>query len=85
MNTKLSMEEALLDPGLKLRPTRWSDLEAVTQLVYDVCVADGDAAVAVTPQELRHEWQTPGFNLESDAFLVESRDGRIVGYEEFFN
>jgi mycothiol synthase len=79
------MEEALLDPDLRLRPTRWSDLEAVTQLIYDVCVADGDAAVAVTPQELRHEWQTPGFNLESDAFLVESRDGRIVGYEEFFN
>jgi mycothiol synthase len=34
---------------------------------------------------LKHEWQTPGFNLERDAFLIETSDGRIVGYEEFFN
>jgi mycothiol synthase len=85
MNTKYSMEEITLDSSLHLRPVKWSDLEAVTQLIYDVCAADGDAVVAVTSEELKHEWETPGFNLERDAFLVETSDGRIAGYEEFFN
>ena len=85
MNTKTSIEATILDPSLKLRPVKWSDLEAVAQLIYDVCAADGDAVVAVTPEELKHEWETPGFDLERDAFLVETNDRRLVGYEEFFN
>jgi mycothiol synthase len=85
MNTKYSMDEITLDPSLTLRPVKWSDLEAVAQLIYDVCAADGDTIVAVTPEELKHEWETPGFELERDAFLIETSDGRLVGYEEFFN
>jgi mycothiol synthase len=85
MNTNLVVDQAILNASLRLRPASWNELEAVTQLIYDVCVADGDAAVAVTSEELRHEWQSPGFDLERDAFLVETGDGRIVGYEEFFN
>src|SRR5687767_15500635 len=91
MSTQTKTMEPLLDPsttlrtGLNLRPARWTDLNAVAQLIYDVCEADGDTAVAVTPEELKHEWQTSGFNLETDAFLVETTDGRIVGFEEFNN
>jgi len=85
MNTKHSIDEMTLEPSLKLRPVKWSDLEAVAQLIYDVCAADGDAIVAVSPEELKHEWETPGFDLGRDAFLIEAPDGRIVGYEEFFN
>lgn len=85
MNTKLQPDETILVPGMKWRSVQWSDLNAVTQLIYDACAADGDTVVAVTADELKHEWQTPGFALEQDAFLVETGDGRIVGYEEFFN
>ena len=85
MNTNLSVDKTILDPSLKLRSVQWSDLEAVAQLIYDVCAADGDAVVAVSPEELKHEWETPGFDLEWDAFLVETREGRVVGYEEFNN
>jgi mycothiol synthase len=85
MNTKFSMDETTLDPSLHLRPVQWSDLEAVTQLIYDACAADGDPIVAVTSEELRHEWETPGFALESDAILIETRDRHVVGYEEFVN
>ena len=74
-----------LHNGLTLRPAQWSDLEAVTQLIYDVCLADGDATVAVTAEELKNEWQTPGFVLEKDAFLIQTQAGRIVGFEEFNN
>ena len=85
MNTKYKTDELILDPGLRLRAVQWSDLNTVTQLIYDACAADGDTVVAVTADELKHEWETPGFTLEQDAFLVEAYDGRIVGYEEFFD
>ncbi|MEO8357302.1 MAG: GNAT family N-acetyltransferase [Chloroflexota bacterium] len=85
MNTKLQTDQVILDPGLKLRPVQWSDVEAVAKLIYDVCEADGDTTVAVTPEELKSEWKNPGFILETDAFLVETADGRIVGFEEFNN
>ena len=85
METQTKTTEMLWDEGLKLRPAQWQDLEAVTKLIYDVCLADGDATVAVTSDELKLEWQTPGFVLEKDAFLVETEDGRIVGFEEFNN
>jgi mycothiol synthase len=74
-----------LAPGLKLRTAQWSDLEAVRQLILDVCTADGDPTVAVTAEELAREWKTPGFELEKDAWVVETADGRVVGYEEFVN
>jgi ketosteroid isomerase-like protein len=85
MNRQTKNNEVLLDPGLRLRSATWGDLEAVAQLIYDTCAADGDTIAAVTPGELKHEWQTPGFALERDAFLVETADGRIVGFEEFNN
>ena len=35
MATKLQTDEILLGPGLTLRAVQWSDLEGVTQLIYD--------------------------------------------------
>ncbi|NTU56595.1 MAG: GNAT family N-acetyltransferase, partial [Anaerolineales bacterium] len=83
MATKLQTETTLLDPGLSLRPAQWADVDAVAGLILDVCTHDGDPTVAVTPQELARFWRSPGFVLETDAFVVETSDGRIVGYEEF--
>ena len=74
-----------LEPGLNLRNAQWTDLEPVTQLIYDVCLHDGDAAVAVSAEDLRGEWEAPGFNLETDAWVVTAADGRVVGFEEFVN
>ena len=76
---------ATLSANLNLRPVQWTDLEAVTQLIYAVCEADGDVTVATTPEDMANSWKNEGFNLERDAFLVETQDGRIVGYEEFFH
>ena len=74
-----------LDPGLTLRSARWTDVEAVAKLIYDVCEADGDVTVASTPEDMKNTWETEGFNLDRDAFIVEAQDGRVVGYEEFFH
>lgn len=85
----LSADMPETDPGLpsnlRLRAARWADLEPVAQLILDVCTNDGDAAVAVPPEELRAEWEIPGFTLETDAWVVTTSDGRVVGYEEFVN
>jgi mycothiol synthase len=86
MNTdEIKAEDRLLPESLRLRHAAWSDLEAVAQLIYDACAADGDTTVAVTPEELRHEWEDPEFQLERDAFLVETSEGRVVGFEAFNN
>lgn len=85
MTTNLQTEKTLLDSTLRLRAAQWADVDAVAKLILEVCTHDGDPTVAVTPQELERGWKTPGFVLETDAFVVETSDGRIVGYEEFEN
>ncbi len=83
MNTPIKTVETILDTGLSLRPTQWADVKPVAKLILDVCTADGDPTVAVTPEELERDWKSPGFDLEKNAWVVETDDGRIVGYEEF--
>jgi mycothiol synthase len=85
MNTQSKTYETLLDPGLNLRPAQWVDVKPVAQLILDVCTADGDPTFAVTPEELEREWRSPGFELERNAWVVETAGGQIVGYQEFYN
>ena len=70
MNTKLSIDGTLLDSTLNLRSVKLSDAQAVSQLIHDACAADGDAILAVSPEELKHEWQDPQFNIEKDGFEI---------------
>jgi len=85
MTKQLSSNETVLDASLTLRAVRWEDVNAVAQLSYDVCEAKGDTSVAFTPEDLANEWKYEGFNPEQDAFLVETRDGRAVGFAALFN
>jgi mycothiol synthase len=74
-----------LDPSLTLRPARWTDLNAVAKLTHDVAQMEGDALFVLTAEELANEWKSESFNVERDVFVVETRDGRLVGSEEFYN
>jgi len=85
MNAQTQIDHTLLSPDLNLRAAQWSDLEAVARLILDVCTADGDPTVAVSPEDLRREWKNEGFKLETDTWVVETTDGQIVGFEEFTN
>jgi len=85
MTTVLQSKDSTLDPRITLRFATWGDLKSVTQLVYDVCEADGDTTVAVTEEEMELEWKTEGFNIETDGIVAVTEDGRIVGFEEFMN
>jgi len=84
MGTKLQTNEATLASDLTLRPAKWTDVNAVAELILDVCTKDGDPTIADTPEEIERDWKTSGFVLETDAFVVETLDGRIVGYEVFY-
>lgn len=74
-----------LDPSLILRSARWADLKAVATLTHDVAEMEGDALFVLTAEELANEWKNEGFNVERDVFVVETRDGRLVGSEEFYD
>ncbi len=78
-------EKTYLDPSLTLRPARWEDVDAVAKLTHDVAVMEGDAMFVMTAEELANAWKEDGFNVERDVFVVETRDGRLVGSEEFYN
>ena len=85
MDTKIKTDEIILAPDLKLRSAQWADLNAVAQLMYDVWEDDGDVTMAATPEDLKIRWEKSGFNLEQDTFVVETLDGRIVGFDQFDN
>jgi mycothiol synthase len=73
------------EPGLSVRAVCWEDLNAVAQLIYDICEAEGDTSVAVTPEDLENEWKFDGFNPQTDAFLLETRAGLALGYAALFD
>ncbi|HET7377988.1 MAG TPA: GNAT family N-acetyltransferase, partial [Anaerolineae bacterium] len=74
-----------LDPSLILRSARWTDLKAVAELAQNVAELEGDALFVLTAEELANEWKNEDFNVERDVFVVETRDGRVVGSEEFYD
>lgn len=81
MTSRPLSHEALLT----LRAVRREDLNAVAQLIYDICEAEGDTSVAVTPEDLDNEWKFEGFDPGRDAVLLETRDGRLAGYGALFD
>jgi len=68
-----------------LRPARLSDAEAIAALTLAVCSADGEPSLALSEDDLRQYWQEPGFYLDTDTWVAETADGRIIGYEELYN
>ncbi len=85
MNTIENTYKTLEAQGLKLRPVRWEDLDAVVDLILEVCTADGDPTVAFSKEDAERSWKKPSYNLETDTWVVETQSGRLVGYEDFHN
>jgi mycothiol synthase len=70
---------------VRLRPAQWTDINAVADLTLAVCSADGDPLVATSVEDFQRYWSEPGFNLETESWVAETPDGRIVGYEELYD
>ena len=79
------MTKGLLPEGYTLRNAFWDDLQPVVDLIYDVCEHDGDVTIATPPEELREIWEDPKLDISTDSFVVTDPNGKVVGYEEFYN
>ena len=67
--------------GFLLRAPTLDDAQAVTDLVNLCAVAVGDVP-DVALNDVLAEWRAPSFNLSTDAWLVTTPDGVLVGTEE---
>ena len=74
-----------LSAALTLRAVQRADLNAIVQLIYQICEAEGDTSTAVTPEDLENEWEYEGFDPEQDAFLVQTAAGNLAGYGAVFD
>ena len=66
-----------------VRPAGRDDVEAAVAL-FNACSRHMFGRNQFNANDVRTEWGTPGFNLESDTRLVFHED-RLVGYVEFWN
>jgi mycothiol synthase len=82
---ELNMTIKPLATALTLRAVQRSDLNAIVQLIYEICAAEGDTSVASTPEDLENEWDYAGFDPEQDAFVIQTEAGNLVGYGAVFD
>jgi mycothiol synthase len=64
-----------------IRPPTLGDLHAVVALINACSIAEGGRPDE-TPQNLRADWNTPGFVLTTNAWAVIASDGTLIGYEQ---
>jgi mycothiol synthase len=60
------------------------DVESVAELIETCDIAE-HGEPDHTPEDLRVDWGNPELNLGTDAWVVATRGGRIVGYAAMFN
>ncbi len=67
--------------NLSARPPVLSDLKAVTALMVACDLAESGVADPAE-EDVRSSWQEAGFTLKTDAWVIVTNRGRIVGYAE---
>jgi len=73
-----------LPEGYISRPATKNDLEAVVALINAHAWATISAKVT-TVETQRLEWETPGFNLDTDTRVVVAPDGQLAGYMQVWD
>lgn len=69
--------------GLVMRPTTFEDVLQVTELL-NLCSREQVGREEFDAQDLRLEWQSPGFELARDSRLVLTPEGLPVGYVDLW-
>jgi len=70
--------------GIKTRPATRADAEVVSNVINAATLVDYGKAI-VTPDEMLHDWDQPGFNLETDSYLMLDAQNQAVGYTQVFD
>ncbi|MEJ2749323.1 MAG: GNAT family N-acetyltransferase, partial [Anaerolineae bacterium] len=83
MLTQTKTELDLLDEFTML-PATMDDLETAVEL-FNICSQVQIGADEANVEEIRNEWQTPGFSLEDSVRLVLTPEDQLVGYVEVWD
>lgn len=67
--------------NLSARAPVMEDMRAVTSLLVE-CDAVESGIVDPKEEDVQKSWQAAGFNLKTDAWVIASRSGQIVGYAD---
>ncbi len=67
--------------NLSARPPMLSDLRAVTEL-QAACERVDVGVTHITEEEIENNWHIPGFMLRTDAWVIVTKKGQIVGYAD---
>ena len=67
--------------NLVARSPRLKDLSDVTKLHIASDIAE-DGMSDYTEEELLADWQRPGFNLDTDAWIITTNKGQLVGSDD---
>src|SRR5712692_3119299 len=65
--------------NLSARTPTMEDLEAVTELLVACDVAEYGVS-DYTQQDVLSDWQRPGFNQKTDAWVIVTTKGQLIGY-----
>ncbi len=75
---------AILLQNLLARAPRLNDLSDVTRLLI-ACDIIEDGMSDYTEEELLADWQRPGFNLDTDAWVIITNKGQLVGFADVWS
>ncbi len=64
-----------------VRHPSMDDMASVLQLVQ-TCEIELEGRSETTLDDMRVEWQTPSFNIATDAWVVSSPEGKVVGFSD---
>lgn len=70
-----------LPANFLVRTPTMDDLRAVSELIEACDIADYGTP-EITQEDLRSSWLGPNFHLETDAWVVSTSEGRVVGYAD---
>jgi mycothiol synthase len=73
-----------LPEGYRVRPASMDDLEATVEM-FNVEARHMVGVDKFILQEIGNEWQTPGFDLDTDSRVVSTLDGQIIAYCEVWD
>src|SRR5207245_7595669 len=70
---------AVLLKNLLARSPKFEDMVAITELIK-ACDVDEYGIADSTMEDLSSNWHQPGFNLATDAWVIVTNKGQIVGF-----
>lgn len=73
-----------LPDGYRSRPARMDDLEATVEM-FNIDARRTVGTDKYISQEVGNDWQTPGFNLDTDSLIVLSPDDTVAGFYEVWD